>query len=174
MQRCAAITTEFENVPAARWSRWAHTGRWRRPPMRWPMCQDRIAEKAHFRLRRALCAVCGDRHARATWPPCPTALLPGILKTARLGYDGKGQVRVADRAALAAAWAALGGVPCVLEQRCRWRHELSVIVARGADGTMVQLPVQQNLHRDGILAVTQVPAPDRAPRCRPRRRIAAR
>jgi len=82
------------------------------------------------------------------------------LKTARLGYDGKGQVRVADRAALAAAWRELKQVSCVLEQLLPLAHELSVIVARGADGAMVELPVQQNLHRDGILAVTQVPAPD--------------
>jgi 5-(carboxyamino)imidazole ribonucleotide synthase len=91
------------------------------------------------------------------------ALLPGILKTSRLGYDGKGQVRVRDRAALAAAWSELKHAPCVLEKMLPLRHELSVIVARGADGTVVQLPVQQNLHRDGILAVTQVPAPDIAP-----------
>jgi 5-(carboxyamino)imidazole ribonucleotide synthase len=93
----------------------------------------------------------------------PASLLPGILKTTRLGYDGKGQVRVADRAALSAAWDALQRVPCVLEQRLSLAHEISVIVARGADGTCVHLPVQQNLHRDGILAVTQVPAPDIAP-----------
>jgi 5-(carboxyamino)imidazole ribonucleotide synthase len=85
-------------------------------------------------------------------------LLPGILKTARLGYDGKGQVRVADAAELAAAWAELKQVPCVLEKRLALQRELSVIVARGADGRSC-FPVQQNLHRDGILAVTQVPAP---------------
>ena len=87
-------------------------------------------------------------------------MLPGILKTARLGYDGKGQVVVDTPATLAAAWHALGGVACVLEQRLHLAHEISVIVARGADGTVVELPVQQNLHRDGILAVTRVPPPD--------------
>ena len=93
----------------------------------------------------------------------PDRLLPGILKTARLGYDGKGQARVADRAALAAAWDQLGQVPCVLEQQLALALELSVVVARSADGQVVRLPVQQNLHRDGILAVTQVPAPDASP-----------
>jgi 5-(carboxyamino)imidazole ribonucleotide synthase len=91
------------------------------------------------------------------------ALLPGILKTATLGYDGKGQVAVPDRAALAPAWASLGRVPCVLERRLPLACELSVIVARGRDGAWVHLPVQQNLHRDGILAVTEVPAPGVAP-----------
>jgi 5-(carboxyamino)imidazole ribonucleotide synthase len=87
-------------------------------------------------------------------------LLPGILKTARLGYDGKGQRRVADRAALAEAWQQLGQPPCVLEKLLPLALELSVVVARSATGQTVQLPVQQNLHRDGILAVTQVPSPD--------------
>jgi 5-(carboxyamino)imidazole ribonucleotide synthase len=90
----------------------------------------------------------------------PDDLLPGILKTARLGYDGKGQRRVADRAALAAAWDELGAVPCVLEKLLPLALELSVVVARSAAGAVVHLPVQQNLHHDGILAVTQVPAPD--------------
>jgi 5-(carboxyamino)imidazole ribonucleotide synthase len=70
---------------------------------------------------------------------------------------------VDDRAALAEAWHALGRVPCVLEQRLPLALELSVVVARNAAGAVVRLPVQQNLHRDGILAVTQVPAPDAAP-----------
>jgi 5-(carboxyamino)imidazole ribonucleotide synthase len=87
-------------------------------------------------------------------------LLPGILKTARLGYDGKGQARVADRAELAVAWDTLKHVPCVLEKLMPLARELSVIVARNAAGELVHFPVQQNLHRDGILAVTQVPAPD--------------
>jgi 5-(carboxyamino)imidazole ribonucleotide synthase len=67
---------------------------------------------------------------------------------------------VATPAELAAAFTALGGVPCVLEKRLALAQEISVIVARGRDGQWVHLPVQQNLHRDGILAVTQVPAPD--------------
>jgi 5-(carboxyamino)imidazole ribonucleotide synthase len=86
----------------------------------------------------------------------PSDLLPGILKTARMGYDGKGQIRVADRAALAAAWDRLGRVPCVLEKLLPLKAECSVIVARGADGQCVSFPVQKNTHRDGILALTEV------------------
>jgi len=78
-----------------------------------------------------------------------------VLKTSRLGYDGKGQVRVATREELASAWDGLKRVPCVLEQLLALAAECSVIVARAADGTMVHLPAQWNLHRGGILAVTQ-------------------
>ena len=160
MQRSAAITTEFENVPAgALVTLGAH-----RPVAPTAdavaVCQDRASEKAQFRRSGIPCAP----HALIDTPErlaaVPDSLLPGILKTARLGYDGKGQAVVADRAALAAAWDALGQVPCVLEQKLPLALELSVVVARSASGAVVQLPVQQNLHRGGILAVTQVPAPD--------------
>jgi 5-(carboxyamino)imidazole ribonucleotide synthase len=83
-------------------------------------------------------------------------LLPGILKTTRMGYDGKGQIRVKTREELVAAWTELKNVPCVLEKMLPLQAECSVIVARGADGQMVNFPVQLNLHRDGILAVTSV------------------
>ena len=86
----------------------------------------------------------------------PDDLLPGILKTARLGYDGKGQVRVKTRAELDAAWAQLGGVACVLEKMLPLQAECSVIVARGADGQTACFPVQANTHHDGILAITEV------------------
>ena len=160
MQRSSAITTEFENVPAtALYTLGAH-----RPVAPSAecvaVCQDRGVEKRHFVASGVPCAPFGLIENAAQLAAVPASLLPGILKTARLGYDGKGQVRVADRAALAAAWAELKQVPCVLEQRLALAHEISVIVARHADGSGVHLPVQQNLHRDGILAVTQVPAPD--------------
>ena len=163
MQRCAAITTEFENVPApALYTLGAH-----RPVSpsaeSVAICQDRAAEKRHFVKSGVACAPFAVIESEADLAKVDAALLPGILKTSRLGYDGKGQERVLDRAALATAWSELKQVPCVLEKLLPLRHELSVIVARGADGTVVQLPVQQNLHRDGILAVTQVPATDIAP-----------
>ena len=72
--------------------------------------------------------------ASDTTAPAALALLPGLLKTSRLGYDGKGQALVERAEDLPAAWSALGGVPCVLEQRLPLRHEISVIVARGHDG----------------------------------------
>jgi 5-(carboxyamino)imidazole ribonucleotide synthase len=162
--RCAAITTEFENVPARALEVLAASRPVAPAAAAVRICQDRAAEKRHFAAAGVPCAPWAAVESAADLAnPALDALLPGILKTARLGYDGKGQVRVADRAALEAAWHGLGRAPCVLEQRLPLARELSVIVARGADGALVHLPVQQNLHRDGILAVTQVPAPDVAP-----------
>ena len=126
-----------------------------------PAAIDRAAEKAHFRRCDVPCAPHAViERAEQNAALDTAALLPGILKTNRLGYDGKGQVRASTRAELVDAWVALKRVPCLLEKMLPLERELSVIVARGADGEIVHFPVQQNLHRDGILAVTQVPAPD--------------
>jgi 5-(carboxyamino)imidazole ribonucleotide synthase len=156
MQRCAAITTEFENVPApALFTLGAH--RFVAPASdAVAIAQNRAAEKAHF----VRCGVPVAPHAVIEKAEQLAAvsdnLLPGILKTTRMGYDGKGQIRVKTREALVDAWAALKNVPCVLEKMLPLQAECSVIVARGADGQMVNFPVQLNLHRDGILAVTSV------------------
>jgi len=121
MQRCAAITTEFENVPApALLTLGAH--RFVAPGAdAVAIAQDRAAEKAHF----VKCQVPVAPHAvietEAQLAAVADDLLPGILKTARLGYDGKGQVRVKTRAELVAAWTELKQVPCVLEKCCRSR-----------------------------------------------------
>ncbi len=163
MQRCEAITTEFENVPAGALITLGAYRRVSPSADTVATCQDRASEKACFRQCGVPCAAYALIDTDERLAAVPDALLPGILKTARLGYDGKGQRQVADRAQLADAWQALGRTPCVLEQKLALRLELSVVVARGADGHSVQLPVQQNLHRDGILAVTQVPAPDASP-----------
>ena len=158
MRRCDAITTEFENVPAAALTTLgAH-----RPTApaadAVAICQDRALEKALFVRCGVPCAPHAVIASRAQLEQIDDELLPGLLKTARLGYDGKGQRAVADRSALAAAWQALGEVDCVLEKRLALDFELSVIVARSAMGERVSFPVQRNLHRDGILAVTEVPA----------------
>ncbi|HEY8708314.1 MAG TPA: 5-(carboxyamino)imidazole ribonucleotide synthase, partial [Burkholderiaceae bacterium] len=124
------------------------------------VCQDRIAEKAQFVRSGVACAPHAFIESSEQLAAVGDDLLPGILKTARLGYDGKGQALVSTRAQLANAWAELGAVACVLEKMLPLQREISVIVARGAGGDIVNLPVQQNLHRDGVLAVTHVPAPD--------------
>jgi 5-(carboxyamino)imidazole ribonucleotide synthase len=156
---CAAVTTEFENVPAAALERLARGCTVSPPAAAVRICQDRALEKAHFAAAGVPCAPHAVIASTADIDRLPPGLLPGILKTAQLGYDGKGQATVDDAAALRSAWAALGGVRCVLEQRLPLALEISVVVARGADGACVHLPVQQNLHRGGILEVTQVPAP---------------
>jgi 5-(carboxyamino)imidazole ribonucleotide synthase len=83
---------------------------------------------------------------------------PALLKTSRLGYDGKGQASIGCLADLEHAFARFGGVPCVLERRLELEAELSVVLARGADGDVRPFPVGENRHRDGILETTVVPA----------------
>jgi 5-(carboxyamino)imidazole ribonucleotide synthase len=153
---CQAVTTEFENVPADALARLAATLPVSPAASAVAIAQDRAREKAHF----VQCGVPVAPHAVIDTPEqlatVPDHLLPGILKTSRMGYDGKGQLRVTTRDELHASWAALGRVPCVLEKMLPLASECSVIVARGRDGTCVNLPVQRNLHRGGILAVTEV------------------
>jgi 5-(carboxyamino)imidazole ribonucleotide synthase len=162
-RHCAALTTEFENVPAPALA-WLATQRPVAPRAEAvAVCQQRAAEKAHFAQCGVPCAPYALLADAADLQALDDCLFPGILKTTQLGYDGKGQRQVAARTELSAAWAALQRAPCVLEKRLPLQREISVIVARGADGQWVHLPVQQNLHRDGILAVTEVPAPDLPP-----------
>jgi len=160
LQRCAAVTIEFENVPSgALYTLGAHL-----PAAPGAeavaICQDRILEKQHFTRCGVPCSPHAVIETADQLAAVPDALLPGILKTARLGYDGKGQVRVAARDQLADAWRALKEAPCVLERLLPLDFEISVVLARSAFGEIVTLPVQRNLHRDGILAVTTVPAPE--------------
>jgi 5-(carboxyamino)imidazole ribonucleotide synthase len=160
MQRSAAITTEFENVPApALMTLGAH--RTVAPNADCvAVAQDRRAEKAHFTQCAQTSGVgpvpCMSITQAADLAQVSDKLLPGILKTASLGYDGKGQATVLDRAQLEAAFAQFKGTPCVLEKRMPLVAECSVILARGADGACVSLPVQRNVHVNGILAITEV------------------
>ncbi len=155
-QCCAAVTTEFENVPAEAMRVLAAQRPVAPSAAALAIAQDRRQEKTHFARCGVPCAPYAEIATPGDLALVGDVLLPGILKTASMGYDGKGQVRVKDRAELAAAWATLKGVACVLEQQLALQAECSVIVARGWDGSMVHFPVQHNLHRDGILAVTEV------------------
>jgi 5-(carboxyamino)imidazole ribonucleotide synthase len=165
---CAAVTTEFENVPAAALQDLAASCPVAPSAEAVAVCQDRAAEKAHFLRCGVTCAAHALIENAMQLGKVSVDLLPGILKTTRMGYDGKGQARVNTQDELSAAWhgmqsAGVGSsavTSCVLEKLLPLKYEISVIVVRGADGAVVHLPVQQNLHRDGILAVTQVPAPD--------------
>ncbi|MCZ2291170.1 MAG: 5-(carboxyamino)imidazole ribonucleotide synthase [Burkholderiales bacterium] len=160
-RHCRAVTTEFENVPASSLHLLSRRTVVSPAAGAVHVCQHRALEKAHFEASGVPCAPYAAIESEADLARVDAALLPGVLKTAQLGYDGKGQCRVTDRPELARAWReTLSGRPCVLEALLPIRCELSVVVARGAEGSLVHLPVQQNLHRDGILAVTQVPAPD--------------
>lgn len=152
----SAITTEFENVPARALETLAQYRPVSPAASAVAIAQDRAQEKAHFTRCGVACAPYTVIESVADLDAVPDRLLPGILKTARLGYDGKGQARVSARDELRAAWNDVKGVPCVLEQMLPLAFECSVVVARGRDGAMVHLPVQRNLHRGGILAVTEV------------------
>lgn len=160
-QRVLACTTEFESVPAASLAALA-----RRVPVSpsadaLAICQHRAREKALFERVGVPCVP----HARIESADDVVQAqgrgwFPALLKTSTLGYDGKGQRGVASPQDLPAAWSALDRLPCLLEQKVDLALEFSLIVARARSGERVALPAQQNLHRDGILAVTQVPAPD--------------
>jgi 5-(carboxyamino)imidazole ribonucleotide synthase len=151
-----AITTEFENVPADALAQLAEHRPVAPGAAAVAIAQDRAAEKAHFSRCGVPCAPHAVISNEEDLASVGDDLLPGILKTARLGYDGKGQVRVSTRAELRQAWADLRRADCVLEKMLPLAFECSVLVARGRDGAMVHLPVQRNLHREGILAVTEV------------------
>jgi 5-(carboxyamino)imidazole ribonucleotide synthase len=158
--RAQAVTVEFENVsaPALRWLA-------RRQPVRpgwrtvW-VCQNRLREK-HFLTQQQI--------PHAPWCPvrtegeldraAPSVGLPLILKTAASGYDGTGQVLVSAASQLAGAWDTLGRAACVAEGWVDFIAEVSVVVARGANGQAVCYPVALNRHERHILDTTLMPAP---------------
>jgi 5-(carboxyamino)imidazole ribonucleotide synthase len=161
---CAAVTTEFENVPATALERLAAHCVVRPHAGAVAPTQDRLEEKG-FLDRASIPTV--------TWAPVrggddlAAAVehvgTPALLKRARGGYDGKGQANVGDADAAAGAFAELGGEPCILEQRVELARELSVIVCRAADATVACYPPGENVHVDGILATTVVPTHIDAP-----------
>lgn len=162
-QHCSSFTTEFENVPAASLAKLAETGFVAPSAACVSIAQDRIEEKAFFTRCAPQTGILPAPHAilrsEADLANVSDNLFPGILKTARMGYDGKGQVRVKNIDELRAAFTQLKGVVCVLEKMLPLAYEVSVLVARGADGQAVVYPIAENVHRDGILFTTTVPSP---------------
>ncbi|MBK6805315.1 MAG: 5-(carboxyamino)imidazole ribonucleotide synthase [Betaproteobacteria bacterium] len=154
----SAATTEFENVPAAALEFLSASARVTPAAASVAIAQDRISEKTFLSghgFGVAPYKVLRTADDAASVDP---ALLPGIVKSARLGYDGKGQIRVSSVAGIGAAFARMGGVPCVLERFVDLACEVSVIVARDDSGASVTWPVAENRHRDGILDVSIAPA----------------
>ena len=155
---CAAITTEFENVNA--------------DSMRWlsqfvpvspsgdcvAIAQNRISEKTWINKAGLATAPYLAITSEADLATDLTPYLPGILKTARLGYDGKGQIRVQTAAEVAAAYQQLGANDCVLEKMLDLKNEVSAIVTRVSDAQISCFPVAENHHANGILDVSIVPA----------------
>ena len=155
---CSAVTTEFENVPAQSLTDLAQNISVSPSGYAVSIAQDRIKEKQFIAASGSAVAPYCVIESVGDIAKASANLFPGILKSARLGYDGKGQHRVNDSAQLAAAWAAMGSVACVLEKRLNLVKEISVVVARGYDGQMATFPVAENIHVNGILAVSTIPA----------------
>lgn len=161
-RECAAVTTEFENAPAGAMARLAseHGIPVRPAPEAVAVAQDRIREKRFF---SGLGLPVGPWQAVRDTAEVDAALAamrwPAIIKTARFGYDGKGQVRVADEAAARAALADDPRLlPCVIETRLELAREISVVLGRGVDGEVRCFPVVENRHSDGILDLSLAPA----------------
>ncbi|MCW4116228.1 5-(carboxyamino)imidazole ribonucleotide synthase [Aurantimonas sp. MSK8Z-1] len=158
-ERAAVITYEFENVPVAPLRQVAARCPVFPPPDALEVSQDRVTEKAFFNavgvgtaawraidreeeLGHALLELGGD---------C-------ILKTRRFGYDGKGQASLREGAPYDGVWDNLGGVPAILEKRVRFQREISIIGARGPDGAIALYDPAENVHGNGILRTSSVPA----------------
>lgn len=158
LAKCAAVTTEFENVNADAMRFLAQHTRVSPSGDCVAVAQNRIQEKAWVQkagLQTApYQAVCKPEDIT----DASAALLPGILKTATLGYDGKGQIRVKTLDELKAAFAEHGGVDCVLEKMVDLRGEISVIVCRLNSQNVQTFDPAENLHENGILAYSIVPA----------------
>jgi 5-(carboxyamino)imidazole ribonucleotide synthase len=123
------------------------------------VAQDRLAEKTHARASGCETAPFANIDSAADLDAAwQTVGAPALLKTRRLGYDGKGQVRVDGRAELAAAFVQLGAVPCLLEGFLPLEREVSVVLARNAADEIAFFPVAENRHRNGILDISIVPA----------------
>ena len=158
-QRCAAITTEFENVPAAALGLLALSCVMRPGAKAVSITQDRIREKNFLQESGfPVAQFAAVRNTAELEAALARIGLPALLKVSRLGYDGKGQARVSERAGARAAWDLMGHQPCVLEELLDLKAEVSVVLARGADGAMATFPVAENVHHQGILDMSMAPA----------------
>ena len=165
---CSSVSTEFENVPAQALDELESLGVFVAPRSSCvSLAQNRIAEKKFLATWKAETNIGPAPNFviehDADIAHVPNDLFPGILKTARMGYDGKGQATVYDAEGLTTAWNDFGRVPCVLEKRMDLDFEVSALVVRGYDDSVVAYPVSQNIHRDGILHTSTVPAPSLKP-----------
>lgn len=151
-----AVTTEFENVPAASLKFLSQQARVSPCAAAVAVVQDRIAEKAFIASQGIPVAPYAEVRSVDDLERADKSLFPGILKAARLGYDGKGQARVKSVEEAVQAFKSFGEVPCVLEAMLPLRQEVSVVMARGFDGKTVTFPVGVNTHINGILSSSVV------------------
>ncbi len=155
---CAAVTTEFENVPADTLAYLSKFVPVRPGAAAVAICQNRSEEKNFLRQHGFPHAPYADIRSEEDLRTANAGLFPGILKVARFGYDGKGQARVADRAAALAAFSQFRNEACVLEKMLPLDYEVSVVLARDEAGNVKCFPTAENSHRHGILDVSIAPA----------------
>ena len=162
---CAGVTTEFENVPAESLRILTEYAVVSPAANSVAVAQNRILEKKFLTDNgfevvpyAVIQSLLNSQSPNEVLPQTYPELFPGILKVSRFGYDGKGQVRVNNVAELDRAFFGMNREPCVLEKQMVLESEISVIVARDFDGGVVTFPVSENLHRNGILDISIVPA----------------
>ena len=156
---CEVLTFDFENVPASTLELLEVTHRIVPNSRALAMTQDRLIEKKSCaNLGIPVVPHAPVNSAQELAQAIFEVGLPGILKTRRLGYDGKGQVRIRAAAAAAAALTALHQAPCVYERWMPFKRELSLLTVRASDGTLGFYPLVENIHEQGILSVSIAPA----------------
>lgn len=158
------VTYEFENVPVATARHLAERVPVYPPPEALEVSQDRLAEKTFFNSLGIPTPPFSEVASReALERACEATGFPAVLKTRRLGYDGKGQFVLKRPGDITPAWETLGGQPLILEGFVAFRRELSILAVRSANGEKVCYPVVENHHADGILRLSVAPAPRLAP-----------
>ena len=154
------VTFEFENIDTAAIRHLAARVAVHPGAASLEVAQDRLAEKAFVESLGGRPAPYRAVDTRAGLDAAIASLgTPCVLKTRRMGYDGKGQARIHSPADADAAWAAIAGQPAILEAWVDFSHEFSVVLARGGDGETAVWPVPHNRHEGGILDTSRVPAP---------------
>lgn len=153
------ITYEFENIPTAALDALEALCPIRPNRRALAISQDRLLEKDFLTGLGLTCAPYAPVNSAADLDAAIAKIgAPAILKTTRLGYDGKGQARIKSAADAPAALASMAGAPSVLEGFINFSHEVSVIAARGLDGSVACYDPGENVHKDGILSTTTLPA----------------
>ena len=155
---CAAVTTEFENVPANTLETLAESTIVRPSAASVSIAQDRVLEKNFIKKAGLPVAPFEVINSTKDFPGDASELYPAILKVARFGYDGKGQARVKNRVEALAAFEVFKQEACVLEKMMALDLEVSVVLVRDAQGEVVSFPTVENQHLNGILDVSIVPA----------------
>ena len=157
-ETCAAVTTEFENVPAATLEKLAESTIVRPSAASVAIAQNRVLEKNFIKQAGLPVASFAVINTAADLPIDDSALYPAILKVARFGYDGKGQARVKNKSEAAVAFADFKQEVCVLEQMLPLDLEVSVVLARDAQANIAAFPTVENTHLNGILDISIAPA----------------